>query len=142
MGKIEVVEEYDHQIRSVSFVLKAPAVVRLLKFINIGRKTPPLCRGNILARDNFECQYCAKALNSRDATLDHVVPRSQGGKTSWTNLVCCCTHCNRRKGGRTPAEAKMPLRAKPVQPDWLPVLNVRLNGNLPEAWQIFLRVVG
>ncbi len=138
MGKIEVVEEYDHQIRSVSVVFKAPSVVRLLKFINVGRKTPPLCRGNILARDNFQCQYCAKSLSSREATLDHVVPRSQGGKTSWTNIVCCCSYCNRKKGGRTPAEAKMPLLNKPVQPDWLPVLNVRLNGNLPKTWQMFL----
>lgn len=138
MGKIEVVEEYDHHIRSVSLIIKAPAVVRLLRFVQIGRKTPPLCRGNVLARDNFQCQYCTKVLPAKEATLDHVIPRSQGGKTTWINVVCCCPQCNRKKGGRTPLEARMPLLKKPVRPDWLPVLTVRLNGNLPQSWQNFL----
>lgn len=137
-GKIEVVEEYDFNIRSVSLVIKAPAVVRLLQYIKVGKKTPPLCRTNILARDNFECQYCAVPLTSKEATLDHVVPRSQGGKTSWDNIVCCCGECNRRKGGRTPVQAQMNLRTKPVKPDWLPVLTVRLNGRIPRAWHNFL----
>ena len=139
MGKVEVVEEYDHKIHSISIAIKAPAVVRLLKFVKMGRKSPPLCRTNILARDNFECQYCGCELGSREATLDHVVPRSQGGKTSWENIVCCCTTCNRKKGGRTPVEARMLLRSKPVKPDWLPVLNIRLNGRVPMSWQLFLQ---
>ena len=138
MGKVEVVEEYDHNIRSVSLVIKAPAVVRLLKFVRLGRKSPPLCRSNILARDNFECQYCDKQLTSREATLDHVLPRSQGGKTTWDNIVCCCTYCNRKKGGRTPDQAGMRLRIRPQRPDWLPVLNLRFNGNIPEPWFEFL----
>ena len=139
MGKVEIVEEYDHQIRSVSIVIRAPAVIRLLQFVKIGRKSPPLCRTNVLARDDFECQYCGRELSSKEATLDHVVPRSQKGKTSWENIVCCCPPCNRKKGGRTPAEARMLLRKKPVKPDWLPVLNMRLNGRVPLSWQMFLR---
>jgi len=138
MGKIEVVEEYDHHIRSVSLFIKAPAVVRLLRFVKIGRKSPPLCRSNILARDNFECQYCARELSVREATLDHVMPRSRGGKTSWDNIVCCCAACNRKKGGRTPAEARKALRSKPGRPDWLPVLTIRLNGQIPRSWYLFL----
>ena len=138
LGKVEVVEEYDQQIRSISLVIKAPAVVRLLKFVKIGRKTPPLCRANVLARDNFQCQYCARSLTSKEATLDHVVPRSQGGRTSWENVVCCCSSCNRRKGGRTPAEARMPLLKRPVRPDWLPVLSFKLNGKVPRVWHTFL----
>lgn len=137
-GKVEVVNEYDHQIRSVSMVIKAPAVVRLLRFVKIGRKTPPLCRTNVLARDGLQCQYCAKHLSAREATLDHLLPRSQGGKTLWDNVVCCCATCNRKKGGRTPAEAKMTLMRKPVRPDWLPVLTIRLHGKVPTSWQIFL----
>lgn len=137
-GKIEVVEEYDHHIRSVSLLIRAPAVVRLLRFVRIGRKSPPLCRSNILARDNFQCQYCARQLSTREATLDHVVPRSKGGKTLWDNIVCCCATCNRKKGGRTPAEARMMLLSKPVRPDWLPVLTIRLNGNIPDSWHLFL----
>ncbi len=137
-GKIEVLEEYDHHIRSVSLVIRAPAVVRLLQFIKIGRRSPPLCRTNVLARDNFQCQYCLRELSSREATLDHVVPRSQGGKTSWDNIVCCCSSCNRRKGGRTPLEAKMKLLRKPKKPDWLPVLTIRLHGQIPISWHTFL----
>jgi len=138
-GKIEVIEEYEHDIRSISLVIKAPAVVRLLEFIKVGKKTPPLSRTNILARDNFECQYCATVLSSKEATLDHVVPRSQKGNTSWENIVCCCATCNRKKGGRTPIQAQMLLRKKPVRPDWLPVLSVRLNGRIPKAWNNFLK---
>ena len=139
LGKVEIIEEYeDREIRSVSVVIKAPAVVRLLKFVRMGRRTPPLCRANILARDDFECQYCAKQLSSREATLDHVVPRMQGGRTSWENVVCCCSACNRKKGGRTPAEARMLLRKKPVKPDWLPVLNFRMHGKVPSVWYNFL----
>lgn len=138
MGKVEIIEEYDDHIRSVSLVIKAPAVVRLLQYINIGRKAPPLCRSNILARDNFECQYCGKELSSKEATLDHVIPRSQGGKTTWENIVCCCAHCNRKKGGRTPKEARMALRTKPAKPDWLPVLNMKFHGKVPTSWQLFL----
>lgn len=138
LGKIEIVEEYEHNIRSVSVVIKAPAVVRLLKYVQLGRKSPPLCRSNILARDDFQCQYCAKPLTSKEATLDHVIPRSQGGKTCWENIVCCCSVCNRKKGGRTPAEARMSVLKKPTRPDWLPVLTIRLNGKIPISWKNFL----
>jgi 5-methylcytosine-specific restriction endonuclease McrA len=138
MGKVEVVDEYEHDIRSVSLIIRAPAVVRLLEYIKIGRKSPPLCRSNILARDNLECQYCLKQLTSKEATLDHVVPRSQGGKTSWENVVCSCAGCNRKKGGRTPAQAKMYLNKKPLKPSWLPVINMRFHGKIPRSWQTFL----
>lgn len=138
MGKVEVVEEYDDQIRSVSLIIRAPSVVRLLKFVKIGRKSPPLCRANILARDDFRCQYCARDLTAREATLDHVVPRSQKGRTTWENIVCCCSSCNRKKGGRTPAQARMTLLKKPVKPDWLPVLNMKFHGKIPLAWKNFL----
>ena len=138
MGKVEVVEEYDHDIRSVSLVIKAPAVVRLLTYAKIGRRTPPLSRTNILARDGFECQYCGKSLNSREATLDHVVPRSQGGGTNWTNLVTACAGCNRKKGGHTPAQAGMKLRHEPLKPGWLPVLQIGMRGNVPEPWKSWI----
>jgi 5-methylcytosine-specific restriction endonuclease McrA len=138
LGKVEVIEEYEHDIRSVSLVIKAPAVVRLVRFFKLGKRSPPLSRANVLARDNFKCQYCNAELTAKEATLDHVVPRSQGGKTTWNNIVCACAACNRRKGGRTPKEAHMKLRAKPTKPEWLPVLNIRLHGKIPSAWYIFL----
>lgn len=137
-GKVEVVEEYDQNIRSVSLVIKAPAVVRLLRYAKFGRRKPPLSKANILARDDFQCQYCGDDLHVNEATMDHVIPRSRGGVTSWANIVTCCQDCNREKGGKTPEEARMPLRKHPVQPDWLPVLNFRMNGNIPHPWRIFL----
>ena len=139
MGKIEIVEEYDHHIHSVSFAIKAPAVVRLLSYIRIGQKSPPLSRINILARDQFECQYCSQKLTAREATIDHVVPRSRGGHTVWENVVTSCSPCNRRKGSHTPQEARMTLRTKPAHPEWLPVLTMKLNGQLPESWHDFLQ---
>lgn len=138
MGKVEIIEEYDHHIRSVSLAIKAPAVVRLLSYTKRFKGAPPLSRTNIFARDKFECQYCGIVLRAAEATLDHVTPRSKGGITSWTNIVTCCTKCNRKKGGKTPAEARMPLRSTPVQPDWLPVITVKLNGNIPQSWRSFL----
>lgn len=137
-GKVEVVEEYDLDIHSVSLVIKAPAVVRLLRYAKIGTRKPPLCKINILARDDFECQYCGIELRTQDATLDHVLPRCRGGTTKWNNIVTCCRNCNRKKGGKTPDEARMPLRKKPEQPDWLPVISFRMNGNIPKAWRDFL----
>jgi 5-methylcytosine-specific restriction endonuclease McrA len=139
LGKVEIIEEYEHQIRSVSLAIKAPAVVRLLRFFRAGRRTPPLSRTNVLARDAFRCQYCDIELTSKEATLDHVIPRSQGGKTKWDNIVCACATCNRKKGGRTPKEAHMKLLSKPTKPDWLPVLNIKLHGKVPPSWHMFLQ---
>ncbi|MCB0319809.1 MAG: HNH endonuclease [Bdellovibrionales bacterium] len=136
--KVEVVEEYDHEIRSVSIAIKAPAVVRLLSYVKAGKRTPPLSRFNILARDGFRCQYCGKNLSAREATLDHVIPRSKGGKTSWDNVVCCCRACNIEKGSRTPSQALMRLAQTPVRPDWLPVLQFRFNGRIHPSWETFL----
>ncbi|MCB9030732.1 MAG: HNH endonuclease [Deltaproteobacteria bacterium] len=138
MGKVEVVEEYDHDIRSVSLVIKAPAVVRLLSYVQRHKQKPSLSRANIFARDNFECQYCGDTLNAASATVDHVLPRSRGGQTTWENIVTCCSACNRDKGQKTPKEAKMPLRKVPIQPDWLPVLQFKLNGQIPNSWHTFL----
>lgn len=138
LGKVEVVDNYEREVRSVSVAIKVPAVVRLLRYIQLGRRRPPLSRLNLLARDGFQCQYCALPLSSAESTIDHVVPRSQGGCTSWTNVVTACHPCNRRKGGRTPAQAKMALLSEPVAPEWLPVLSVRFHKNMPPAWILFL----
>ena len=136
--KVEVVEEYDHEIRSVSVAFKAPSIVRLLRYVNIGSRTPPFSRFNILARDRFQCQYCASNLTNKEATLDHIVPRSKGGKTSWENVVCCCKTCNVKKGAKTLDQIGFRLKVKPIRPDWLPVLHLRLHGNVPSSWQNFL----
>lgn len=138
LGKVEVIEEYDHEVHSVSIAIRMPAVVRLLRYVHLGTRRPPLTKLNMLARDSFNCQYCARSLNYQDATMDHILPRSRGGLTLWTNVVASCHSCNRKKGGRTPQEASMPLLSTPHQPEWLPVLSVRLNSHLPKSWRSFL----
>lgn len=139
LGKVEVVDTYEYEIRSVSVAIRAPAVVRLLRYVHMGRKRPPLSKLNLLARDEYKCQYCNTQLSRQNSTVDHVIPKSQGGNTSWENCVTCCHSCNRKKGGNTPEQAKMQLLRPSMQPDWLPVLSVRFHSNLPHAWLVFLR---
>lgn len=137
-GKVEVVEEYDHDIRSVSLIIKAPAVVRLLRYVKIRTRRPPLNRKNVYARDNGICQYCSRDLQFDFFTLDHVIPKSKGGSTSWDNIVCSCGRCNRKKGNNTPVQAGMPLLTQPVEPGWLPVIRMKLNGEIPGIWHTFI----
>jgi 5-methylcytosine-specific restriction endonuclease McrA len=90
-GKVEVVAEYDREIRSVSISFKLPSVIRLLRFIRIKRKFDyvPFSRANIYARDNHECQYCGDEFPTSDLTFDHVLPVAQGGRKDWENIVTC-----------------------------------------------------
>ena len=106
-GKVEVIAHHEREIRSVSVSFKLPSVIRLLRFVKIRRRFDyvPFSRLNIYARDHHTCQYCRKAFPTPELTFDHVVPVAQGGRKDWENIVTCCVSCNRKKGGRTPAEA-------------------------------------
>jgi len=86
----------------------------------------------------MQCQYCGKHFPSSELSLDHVVPRSQGGPASWENIVCCCVGCNARKGGRTPAEAHMHLIREPKQPKHSPMLAMKLGNPKYASWKQFL----
>lgn len=139
LGKIEVVEEYDREVRAVSVVLRTPAVVRLLRAFRRHQKPVKFSRVNIYTRDKHRCQYCGCKAAVADLTYDHVVPRSQGGQTTWTNIVTCCYECNRTKANRTPQQAGMRLLSEPVQPRWIPAVTIRLSTrSVPEAWQDYL----
>ncbi len=139
LGKVEVIEEYDREIRSTSVVLKMPAVVRLLSAFRRRKKPVKFSRVNIYGRDKYSCQYCSVKVSINDGTYDHVVPRAQGGKTEWTNIVTCCETCNSKKGGRTPAQAKMRLRKKPIRPAWVPIMFVNVSQeSAPDAWRDYL----
>lgn len=143
LGKVEVVEEYAHDVRSVTVVIKIPAVVRLLRAFRRHHKPVKFSRVNIYARDGYTCQYCGVRLSVSELTYDHVVPRSQGGATDWTNIVTCCHECNRVKGGRTPRQAGMQLRALPVQPNWVPAVTIRVSlRSVPDAWRDYLYWTG
>jgi len=97
-----------------------------------------LNRRNIYARDASRCQYCGRAFSTRELTLDHVIPRVQGGENSWTNLVCACVRCNARKGGRTPSQAGMKLVRTPRQPKRNPAITIRLGSPRYQSWKAFL----
>ena len=102
-----------HQLHSARLTIRIPSVIRLLEYRRIPHQTRALSRKNILLRDRNICQYCGAVLGSSDLTLDHVVPRSRGGASTWENLVACCHVCNRRKGNQLPAEAGMKLLREP-----------------------------
>jgi len=139
LDKVEVLEEYNREIRSVSFTIKLPSVVRLLRLVNRPKTPVKFSRQNIYARDKNQCQYCGSKFHSEDLTYDHVIPKYRGGKTEWSNIVTCCISCNRRKGGRTPAEARMTLIRKPSRPKWLPALRVTIGyREIPQSWRDYL----
>lgn len=96
-------------VRSARHAVPLPSVIRLLEYRRIPHQARALSRKNILLRDRFTCQYCGQTFPASELTLDHVVPRSRGGESSWENLVACCYRCNNRKGNRTPEEAGMKL---------------------------------
>jgi len=116
-----------------------PSVIRLLEYRRIPHQTRALSRKNILIRDRYTCQYCHKTFAGAELTLDHVVPRSRSGETSWENLVACCHGCNNRKGNRTPEEAGMRLLRYP-RPFSLHTSRhlMRLVGRADEQWRKYL----
>lgn len=136
--KAQFKEPHEDWIRAVNFELQVPRVVRLLIYDRLPRQTIRFNRRNIFARDGNRCQYCGKRFITSELSLDHVKPRSQGGDTTWDNIVCCCVKCNVRKGGRTPDEAHMHLIRPPVKPKRSPQLTVKLGNPKYESWKSFL----
>ena len=128
----------DDWIRTVQFEIQVPRIIRLLFYDRLPRHTVKFNRRNIFARDNNRCQYCGKRFSTHDLSLDHVVPRSRGGRGTWENIVCCCLRCNVRKGGRTPREASMSLIQKPVKPRRSPLLHLKLSHAKYQSWRSFL----
>lgn len=127
-GKVEVLKESDRIVRTVTRTFRIPAVIRLIKFIRqIYRREVPFSRKNILTRDSYECQYCGREFSSGDLTIDHVIPKVQGGSNDWTNVVGSCRNCNIKKGGRTPRQAGMQLKRQPFKPTIMEFINLYLK---------------
>ncbi len=124
----------DEAIRTVDQSYPMPAVIRLFRYINLPYRGVVLTRQNVFKRDKFACQYCG---SSKTLTLDHIIPRSKGGKTSWSNLVTACQPCNTRKGDRTPDQANLKLRSKPQKPTYMMFLRDHAGG-MRKEWQPFL----
>jgi len=132
-------ERAEHEwIRCVQFDLAVPRIVRLIAYDHLPRREVKFTRRNIYARDNSRCQYCGKRYATSELSLDHVVPKSRGGRASWTNIVCCCVKCNCKKGGRTPHEAHMKLVTRPVKPRRSPAVTIRLTSRKYASWKQFL----
>jgi 5-methylcytosine-specific restriction endonuclease McrA len=113
-GKAEMLEDGRGNIHSISQTLPLPSVIRLSRFIKRPHRERKLTRYEIFNRDHYTCQYCGR--QSRQLTLDHVMPRFRGGEHTWENVVSACDACNRRKAGHTPKEANMKLLSKPGPP--------------------------
>lgn len=141
-GKIEVVEEYeDKEIKSVTFAIKMPSVVRFLRAIRGRKRAVKFSRENVYARDRGRCQYCNQPVPRHETTYDHVTPRALGGQTTWENIVIACMPCNQKKGGRTPQQAGMKLLSTPVKPKKLPEMRVTVmwRKGMPESWKTWIR---
>lgn len=114
-GKAEVIESNsDALIRTDKFTMNEPSVIRLLSYVVLPYRKITLTRQNIFKRDNNKCSYCP---STKDLTLDHVMPKSRGGKDTWENLTTCCSKCNSKKGNKTPEEAGMKFHGIPKAPN-------------------------
>lgn len=126
-------------IRSVHFEILVPRVVRLLHYDRVPTHRLRFNRRNLFARDGHRCQYCGRNMPTSQLSIDHVMPRSRGGETSWENVVCACVKCNVKKGGRTPQEARMTLICTPRRPKHSPLLAYKLRNPKYESWKGFLQ---
>lgn len=125
-------------IRTVRFEIAVPRIIRLALYDRLPRQQVKFNRRNLYARDGNKCQYCGKKFATCELSLDHVVPRSLGGKTTWENIVCACIRCNIKKGGRTPEQAHMKLITEPKKPRRNPVITVKLADGRYASWKAFL----
>lgn len=127
-------------VHTVARVIRIPRVIMLQVYDRIPRLVVRFSRQNIYLRDKNTCQYCGRLKPRDELNLDHVIPRSQGGRTTWKNVVCSCIKCNLAKGGRTPEQANMRLLKKPEQPHWSPFDHPNDRGSTKEAWRPFLNM--
>jgi 5-methylcytosine-specific restriction endonuclease McrA len=136
--KAEIVEAAEAKLRSEHLTLPQPLVIRLVYYVRIPyRVTLPLTRRAVLARDYYTCQYCGEQPPRKALTVDHILPRSRGGRTTWENVVTACQRCNGRKGSRTPEEAHMGLRSKPSKPRYVALAMVE-SPAAHQAWRKYI----
>ena len=128
-------EEY---LQTTRFELRIPRILRLTRFEKMPMQTVRFNRKNLFARDDQTCQYCGRHAPLSQLSMDHVIPRSHGGSTSWENIVCCCLKCNGRKGGRTPKQARMKLLRTPARPRVNPLMVQNVDDPRYASWKTFL----
>lgn len=124
MGKVDIVQQTDQVIGR----FRLPSVLRLVHLVrSVFKRQVGWSKRNVLIRDRNRCQYCGKLFPKKQLTLDHVVPKSCGGKNKWTNTVAACFPCNNAKGNRTPAQAGLHLYKKPVEPTLFEFMKINLG---------------
>lgn len=128
-GKAEIIKHDENPIVTTYKTYVRPVIIRLLRYINYRGNGVSVNRHRIFRRDGYQCAYCG---STKELTIDHIVPRSKGGRNTWTNLVSCCFRCNLKKGDKTPEEAHMQLRVKPTEPEF-----IHDHNNLNKAWDSF-----
>ena len=126
----------DCAVQTVNASILIPEVVVLLRYSKVPKQTVTFSRRNLFRRDEFQCQYCGCKPLSADLTIDHVLPRAQGGTSTWENCVLACVECNGNKADRTPAQAGMRLRSEPTRPNWRPLY--ASDGVRIDSWQKFI----
>ncbi len=137
LQKAEMLVDYKQGLlRTVDHSFPMPAVIRLLRYVSVPYKGVLLSRQNVFKRDSYTCQYCG---TQKDLTLDHVVPRSKKGKSTWTNLVTACKRCNTRKGDYSLEAAGLRLRKKPEKPSYLIFLR-HYSGMFQDEWSPYLQL--
>jgi 5-methylcytosine-specific restriction endonuclease McrA len=134
-------EVHDERIGLVDRALRVPRVILLVGYDRVPKRHVRFSRFNVYARDRNTCQYCGQPFSRNDLNLDHVIPRSQGGTSTWENVVCSCLRCNRLKGGRSPEEAGMRLLRRPFRPNWTPFVLETWSLRRHREWLPFLSTV-
>jgi 5-methylcytosine-specific restriction endonuclease McrA len=137
-ARLRFKEPDDDYVRTVHFEIQVPRIIRLLAYDRLPRQKVKFNRRNLFARDGNRCQYCGRRFATSELSLDHVVPRIQGGRATWDNIVCACLKCNVRKGGRTPEQAGIRLIRVPVEPKTSPALRLKLSHRKYRSWKAFL----
>ncbi len=132
---------HDEKIGCVDRVIRVPRVILLLAYDRVPKRRVRFSRFNIYNRDRNTCQYCGRVFPRSELNLDHVIPRSQGGRSTWENVVCSCQSCNRKKGGRTPEQAGMRLLRPPRKPEWTPFMLETFSLRRYKEWVPFLSMV-
>ena len=128
----------ERMIRTPSRAIRVPQVIQLVHYDRLPNREVRFTRRNIFYRDRNRCQYCGCVFPQRELNLDHVVPLSRGGGSTWENVVCACSPCNTRKGARRPKQASMKLIRRPRKPAAHPMLRANWIGPCPEEWRTFL----
>jgi len=140
-GKVYVEEEYEQEVRSPSTTMRIPAVIRLRHYVKVTYEKVmyvSYTKRNVHLRDNYTCQYCHTKHDARKLGIDHVLPESRGGLTTWENTVSCCHGCNLVKDNRTPEEAKMKLMRIPTKPrGFREIIRIKI-GELHDLWEKYL----